>query len=124
MSLSVIDRNEVLTDELRKLAERRLLFALSRFDSRIRAAELEVGLNVPADPEAGTTHPCRLTVKLDRADEVTIRDQDRDVVECVRRIAARAGRAVARAIDRSSVSVNHGSAFRSTRFSRSNGNQV
>ncbi len=98
MSPTIVDRSSVLTVELRELLERRLAFALSRFDARIQRTTVVV-----ADangPRGGIDKLCRITTKLRRAGDVTITDQDADLGSCIARAADRLGRAVARAIER------------------------
>ncbi|MCG8449278.1 MAG: HPF/RaiA family ribosome-associated protein [Pirellulales bacterium] len=98
MSLSVVDRNGMLTDELRELLARRLSYALSRFESRIRRKT--VVFDDANGPRGGVDKQCRVTVKLDRTGDVVIREQDADISKCITRAAERIGRAVARAIER------------------------
>ena len=98
MTFAIVDRSGILTGELREFVERRLLFALSRFESRIQRTTVVV-----ADangPRGGIDKSCRITVKLRRAGDVTITDQDVEVGSCIARAADRVGRAVARAIER------------------------
>ena len=98
MTPHIVDRDGVLAGPLHEFAQRRLLFALSRFDSKIQRVDLVV-----ADtngPRGGVDKSCRISVKLRRAKEVTITDQDSNIATCVARAAERAGRAVARAIER------------------------
>ncbi len=98
MSLTIVDRSGVLSGELRELAERRLLFALSRFDSKVQRVSVVV-----ADtngPRGGVDKSCRIAVKLRRSGEVTVTDQDADIATCIARAAERVGRAVSRAIER------------------------
>ncbi len=98
MTLSITDRSELLTDELRQLIERRLLFALSRFDDRIHQVDFVV--NDENGPRGGIDKACRITVSLHRTADVIVRDKDADLVKCVSRVAERAGRAVSRAIEK------------------------
>ena len=65
MKLSIVDRNRMLSGELRRLLERRLSFALSRFDSRIR--KTTVVLEDVNGPRGGMDKSCRIAVVLDRA---------------------------------------------------------
>ena len=51
-------------------------------------------------PRGGVDKSCRISVKLRRANDVTMTDQDADVAVCIARAAERVGRAVARAIER------------------------
>lgn len=99
MKLSVIDRNHMLSGELRQFLECRLCFALSRFDSRIR--HMSVALEGVNSPRGGLGKLCRITVELDHMRDIVITDQDLELAKCIAHAAERAGRAVARAIDRS-----------------------
>ena len=99
MSLSVVDRNGALTDELRELLNRRVSYALSRFDSRIRhKTAIFEDIN---GPRGGVDKLCRITVKLHRAGDVVVRAEDADISKCITRAAERIGRAVSRTIERS-----------------------
>jgi putative sigma-54 modulation protein len=98
MALSIVDRNKELSNESREQLERRLSFALSRFDSRIR--QVSVVIEDVNGPRGGIDKLCRIIVKLQRATDVIISDQDSDIAKCIARAADRAGRSVARAIER------------------------
>ena len=98
MSISIVDRDNLLDDELRPLAERRLRFALSRFDTRITRLELVV--SDENGPRGGIDKSARVSVSLSRASDVVVFEQDSDLARCVSRVADKAGRAVARAIER------------------------
>lgn len=98
MLISITDRSDLLDESLQELAERRIRFALSRFDSRVSRIELVV-----ADengPRGGVDKFCRLTVRLKRAREVVIKDRDESIGACISRVAERAARSVAREIER------------------------
>lgn len=98
MLLTVVDRNKVLTDGLKDLLERRLRFALSRFDPRVRRAT--VVMEDVNGPRGGIDQLCRITVKLNGASDVVISDQDTKAAKAICRAAERAGRSVSRAIER------------------------
>jgi len=102
MALSIVDRNNTLSNESRELLERRLRFALSRFGSRIR--RVTAVIEDVNGPRGGIDKVCRITVKLNRARDVVICDQDSRITECIAHAAERAGRSVGRAIDRSQQS--------------------
>ena len=98
MQISVIDREQSLTAETQELAERRLLFALSRFDSRVEHIELVI-----ADAEGargGVAKACRVLIRLRRLPELRVASVGADVETTIAHAADRAGRAVARAIER------------------------
>lgn len=99
LSISITDRSDLLDNNLRQLTERRLLFALSRFDSRIKKVDLVV--NDENGPRGGVDKVCRVSVALYQASDVVISDKDTDVIKCISRVAERAGRAVSRAIAKS-----------------------
>jgi putative sigma-54 modulation protein len=99
MSVSITDRSDLLTNELRLLAERRFLFALSRFESRLNKVDLVV--TDENGPRGGIDKTCQVWVTLHGAGEVVVNDRDSDLAKCISRVAERAGRAVARAIEKS-----------------------
>jgi hypothetical protein len=99
MLISITDRSALDEGDLRQFAERRLLFALARFDSRV--SEVEVVVEDLNGPRGGIDKACRITAKLHRSNDVTISDRDEDLFRCISRAADRVGRAVARAIARS-----------------------
>ncbi len=98
MAISIVDRAGLLSADLREFAERRLLFALSRFDDRIH--RISVVFADANGPRGGIDKSCRITIKLRRGNELTVTDQDPDVATCVARAAERIGRSVARAVER------------------------
>jgi len=98
MTISITDRNDLLTPILRDLAERRLLFALSRFDSRVERVDMVV--QDENGPRGGIDKACRVTVGLHRSADVVISDKDSDIGKCISRVAERLGRAVSRTIAR------------------------
>lgn len=96
MTISITDRSDLLDSSLRELAERRLLFALSRFDSRVVHVDLVV--EDENGPRGGIDKSCRVTVALHRCADVVISDKDSEMGKCLSRVAERLGRAVSRAI--------------------------
>lgn len=98
MPIFILDRNGLLGESLRELAERRLLFALSRFDSRISQVQLIV--SDQNGPRGGIDKACRVSISLRGAADVIVSDQDSDLGRCLTRLAERAGRAVTRTIDK------------------------
>lgn len=101
MPLCITDHGHLLDDNLRQLAERRLMFALSRFESRILQIDLVV--NDDNGPRGGIDKACRISVTLRHAADVVVRDKDSDIAKCVSRAAERAGRAVSRSIAKAST---------------------
>lgn len=99
MSLTIVDRHDALDESMHDLLERRIGFALSRFDSRIRKTTAVIeDVN---GPRGGIDKSCRITVQLNGARDIVINDQDSDLAKCIAHATERVGRAVARAIERS-----------------------
>ncbi|MBT5017595.1 MAG: HPF/RaiA family ribosome-associated protein [Planctomicrobium sp.] len=99
MKLMMTDRSDVLTHDSRLLAERRLLFALSRFDSRIHEVNLVV--SDENGPRGGVDKVARITIQLRGASDVVMTHKDDEISKCISRLADRAGRAVARSLKKS-----------------------
>lgn len=99
MQISIVDRNGCLNESSREVAERRLLFALSRFSSKIE--QVCAVFSDTNGPRGGVDKSCRITVKLRRINDVTVTNVDSVVEACVARAADRIGRAVSRAIEKS-----------------------
>lgn len=98
MKLSIVDRDGCLTAPTRQLARRRLLFALSRFDSKLEEVTLKVDdLN---GPKGGIDKRCQLQIKLCYGSEVILTNLDSTVEASISRLADRAGRTIARRISR------------------------
>lgn len=98
MSLTIFDRRNLLSRELRHLAERRFDFALSRIAKQIFQVDLVV--SDQNGPRGGVDKYCRVTVRLNQARTVVISDKDADLATCISRVADRAARAVTRTIAR------------------------
>ncbi len=109
MSISITDRGDLLDGGSRLLVERRLLFALSRFDSRIKQIHLVV--NDENGPRGGIDKSCCLSISLSQAADVVILDKDSDIIRCISRAAERAGRSVARAVEKSNFIARSRPAF-------------
>ena len=98
MQLSIIRRRESLDAATRKFAERRILFALSRFAQRIN--HVSVVISDINGPRGGVDQSCRTTVKMGRLGAITVTTTDDNIRAAVARAADRVGRAVARTIER------------------------
>lgn len=98
MQLSIIRRKDNLDASTRKFAERRFLFALSRFASRID--HVSVVVDDINGPRGGVDQSCRVSVKLGRLGTVTVTTTDAEVGPTLARAADRVGRAVARRIEK------------------------
>ena len=99
MQISIVDCQRVLTAETRELAERRLLFALSRFASKISCVSLT--MSDENGPKGGADKKCSVTVKLKRLPEVRGAGVEGDVEASICHVADRAGRTVQRTVERS-----------------------
>jgi hypothetical protein len=81
VTIFITDRGELLDDQLRQLTERRLLFALSRFDSRMVQVDLVV--DDENGPRGGIDKACRSSVTLRRAADVVVTEKDGDMARCI-----------------------------------------
>ena len=92
MQFSIVRRNGSLDDATREFAERRLLFALSRFGSKIdHVSAVIADVN---GPRGGLDQSCRVTVGLGRLGTVTVTSIDIEAEPSVARAADRAGRLI------------------------------
>ena len=98
MQISIVDHHQLLSPSVQQLAERRLLFALARFDSRITAVCLEVG--DANGPRGGVDKVCRITVELRGLPTVRVSCEDARIESAISRAADRANRGVTRSIER------------------------
>jgi putative sigma-54 modulation protein len=98
MRLQIHTKNFRLHDTDREEMERRLQFALNRFDGRI--SQVTVGLADLNGPRGGTDKQCRLVVRLAPSGKVTIEETHANVSAAVALAADRAGRAVGRELER------------------------
>lgn len=87
-----------LTPALRKHTERRLQFALDRADSHV--VRLWVRLSDLNGPRGGEDKRCHLRIALTGPPQVLIEDTEADLYVAIDRAADRAGRTVARRIER------------------------
>jgi len=83
---------------LRVHLERRLRFALGRFDNRID--RVSVRLADVNGPRGGTDKRCHISLVLVRGGKVVLEEQNADVVAAIDRAADRLGHAVARRLHR------------------------
>ena len=87
-----------LTAALLNHTERRLRFALTRTSDRIRRVVVRLG--DANGPRGGEDKFCRMQIYLQRAAPVRIEDAGVDLYAVIDRVAERAGRSVAKRIDR------------------------
>ena len=98
MRLSIIDKSDELDPELREFAERRLLFAFSRFAPRIDRVSLDISDS--NGPRGGVDKVCRVRVEMKRMRDVQVVDEAAEVAAAIVQAVDRARRAVSRTIDR------------------------
>jgi len=100
MRISVSGHHVKVTPDLREYIDRRLYFALGRFGPAIDHVSVRVGdVN---GPRGGVDKHCQIVVKLraSGSNPIAIDDTDEDVCAAVTQASSRAGRTVARAIER------------------------
>lgn len=96
MELIVTDRNKLLNTHTQILAERRLAYAMKRFEHRI--ARIHLTVFDENGPKGGEDKVCRLMINLRGADDVIISDIGSDIAACLTRVAQRASYAVSNSI--------------------------
>ena len=100
MRVSVSGHRVKVTTGLREYIDRRLYFALGRFGPAIDHVSVRVGdIN---GPRGGVDKHCQIVVKLraSGSNPIAIDDTDEDLRVAVSQASNRAGRTVARAIER------------------------
>lgn len=98
MTIQVCSRGFALTEGLRAYGERRLAFALGRFQGRVRSVRLAFDdLN---GPRGGVDKRVQVVVRLTGTREVRIEQSDRDLYAAIDRAGDRVHRAVSRELAR------------------------
>ena len=98
MLIDIQGRGFPLTAPLLEHAERRLRFALTRTSARIRRVVVRLGDR--NGPRGGEDKFCRIQVHLKHAPPILIEDAGADLYAVIDRAAERAGRNVAKCLDR------------------------
>ena len=98
MHLTITDRSGSLTAAQQDLIQRRVHFALSRFDTRLRRVVVVICDENGPRGELDTT--CVITARLQRLGEVIVSETSEDTSVSISRAAERIGRAVQRRIER------------------------
>ena len=98
MQLLVSGRNFKIGEELREHVDRRVQFALGKFDAEID--RVEVGLSDVNGPRGGIDKQCRIVAKMRSLGTLVVEYADEDFYAVVSRAADRIGRSVSRALDR------------------------
>ncbi|MCA9017279.1 MAG: HPF/RaiA family ribosome-associated protein [Planctomycetaceae bacterium] len=93
MTITFTDRNQLLTRQLKQLCERRLHYALSRFQSIIKSIEFCVSdLN---GPRGGIDKLCRIRI-IHRSGQIIVNQKHEDLSVCISKIAEKAARTFSR----------------------------
>ena len=98
MHIHIQARGFALTDSLREHIERRLRFAIGWADDRLR--RVSVRLSDENGPRGGEDKRCRIQIAFPGAPSVVIEDTEADLYVAIDRAADRAGRSVARRLER------------------------
>lgn len=98
MQLDIRGGSESACEDERRQVERRLLFALGRFAQHL--GRVQVWLGDVNGPRGGVDKTCRIVAHVRGVGQVVIEDADAVLPAAVARAAERAGRAVARALER------------------------
>jgi putative sigma-54 modulation protein len=94
MQLELRVRNANLVDALRAYVERRLRFALDRFDNRI--SRITVRVDEFNGPRGGVDKHCRMQVDVLPSGTLRVEERQADLVAAIDRAAHRLNRLVAR----------------------------
>ena len=98
MKVNIRSRNMDVAATLRAYVDRRLHFALDRFEERI--AKVTVRFADANGVRGGVDKQCRMDVALHPTGHVMIEDVDANLRTAIDRVANRAGQAVPREIQR------------------------
>ncbi len=105
MKINIQARGFEVADSLREHTERHLRFALGWADDHLR--QVSVRLSSQSGPRAGKNQRCLIQIDFPGAQDVVIEDIEDDIYVAIDRAADRAGRSVARQLERLS---DHGTA--------------
>lgn len=94
MHIHIQTRGFTLTEGLRAHVERRLQFAMSRFQSR--GLRVKVRLSDVNGPRGGLDKLCHLQIRVGGLPDMVIEDTDVDLYAAINRAAERAGRTLQR----------------------------
>lgn len=98
MQLQIRSKNIRLHADNRDTMERRVQFALNRFDGQI--SSVIVGLEDLNGPRKGVDKQCRLVVRIPNCGKITIEETSHNALAAVALAANRAGQVVGRALQR------------------------
>lgn len=98
MRIRVISRSVELTEAIRAWTDRRVLFAVGQFGTRI--SSVSVRLSDENGPKGGPDQRCLMEARLTGAGTVVAEVQDADLYTGISRAADRLGRRVRTELDR------------------------
>ncbi|MGB4946891.1 MAG: HPF/RaiA family ribosome-associated protein [Candidatus Competibacter denitrificans] len=98
MNIHIRASGIVLTDEVREYVERRLQFAFGWADERL--LYVAVRLSDENGPRGGEDKRCRIQINFAGAPNLVVDDTEADLYVAIDRAADRAGRSVARRLER------------------------
>jgi len=98
MHIDIQSRPFSLTDSLRHYSDRRIRSALTRFEGHIQ--RVSMWLSDINGPKGGRDKHCRLQIVLAGNTDVVIEDTQTDLHVAISRAVERAGRSMARKLDR------------------------
>lgn len=98
MRMELHSKGVQMTDGLRSFIERKLRFALGRFEHRVR--RVRVLLTDINGPKGGEDIRCHIRANLGRAGAVTITETRRDAFAAVARASERASQRLSRHLSR------------------------
>lgn len=98
MNIVIQSKSFAVTEAMRQHVERRVLFALGWADYKVR--KVEVRLSDLNGPRGGEDKRCQIQIMAAGIPEVLIQDVEADVYVAIDRAADRAGRALARRLEK------------------------
>lgn len=98
MQIEIHARDFVLTDGLREAVERRLRFALGRFDER--PLRVTVRLSDINGPRGGEDKHCAIRVRVGGLPDLVVEDTETDLYAAVNRATERVARTLRRKLQR------------------------
>jgi len=98
MEIEVRETRGGASVEIREWAERRVLFAVGQFSTRVRSVAVLVGDE--NGPRGGIDQTCRMQARLDHGGPIVVEVADADPLAAISRAAERLGRRVRTFLDR------------------------
>lgn len=98
MRIDVRHRDSSVTRSIREWAQRRVLFAVGQFGTKVRS--VRVGLSDENGPKGGVDQRCLMEARLTGPGSVIAEVRDPDLYAAVSRAADRLGRRIRTSLDR------------------------